>query len=244
VRKAFVPILLMILSGAAGAYGDQKPWRARATLSYQGTGGNTVTHGLAAFGDSEYTYRKFVFDQAGDYTLSASGGKKAAENTGFFVGSKFFFTGGDKLYARYRGFWRRNAFAGFEHRLSNFGGLAVYLVRSESQELAVGNLYGYVHELYTEAAGGSSVGFPATSVGGDYRMKLNGAYEVDASVTWDISLEDVSDRLLTANLHFGVVAEDWLVFTVSEKVEWDNVTPEGYAQRDMVTAVGFAIRTP
>ena len=242
MRKTLIIFCTAIMGFAAGAHGDQKPWRARAMLSYQGTGGNTETHGLATFGDSEYAYRKFVFDQAGDYTLSASGGKKAAENIGFFVGSKFFFTGGDKLYARYRGRWRRNAFAGFEHRLSNFGGLAIYLVRSESQELAVGNLYGYVHELYIEAAGGSSVGFPATSVGGDYRMNLNGVYEVDASVTWDISLENKTDRLLTAHAGFGLVMADWLVFTVMEKAEWDTVSPEGYAQRDLTTAVGLALR--
>jgi putative salt-induced outer membrane protein YdiY len=242
VRKILMVFCTAIIGLAAGAYGDQQPWRARATLSYQGTGGNTATHGLAAFGNSEYTYRKFVFDDACDYTYASSGGQKIAENTGFFVGGKFFFTGGDKLYARYRGRWRRNTFAGFEHRLSNFGGLGVYLVRSESQELAVGNLYGYVHEVYTEAAGGGSVGFPATSVGGDYRMNFNDIYEVDASLTWDISLENISDRLVTAHVSFGLVIADWLVFTVVEKAEWDSITPEGYAQRDLTTAVGLALR--
>lgn len=242
MRKTLMVFCTAIISCAAGAYGDQKPWRARATLSYHGTGGNTKTHGLASFGDSEYTYQKFVFDNDADYTFSASHGKKTAENIGCFVGSKFFFTGGDRLYARYRGRWRRNTFAGFERRLSNFGGLAVYLIRSESQQLAVGNLYGYVHEVFTERAGGGSVGFPATNVGGDYRMNLNGVYEASVSVTWAVSLEDTADRLLTASASCGVAMADWLVFTLVQKAEWDTITPEGYAQHDLTTAVGLAVR--
>ncbi|NIT36256.1 MAG: DUF481 domain-containing protein [candidate division Zixibacteria bacterium] len=241
-NKALVPVFVATFSFAAGALGDEKPLRAKAALSYHGTGGNTKTHGLATAGDAEYTYRKFVFDGSGDYTFAASGGKKAAENTGFFAGTKFFFTGGDRLYARYRGRWRRNTFAGFEHRLSNFGGLAVYLARSETQELAVGSLLGYVHEVFTEAAGKDSVGFPAACVGGDYRLKVNDVYELDASLTWDVGLEDIHERLLTANASFGLVIADWLVMTVTEKVEWDNVTPEGYATHDVTMTVGLAVR--
>jgi putative salt-induced outer membrane protein YdiY len=242
VNKVLVSVLAAAFSLAAGAPGDEKPLRARATLSYHGTAGNTTTHGLATVGDAEYTYRKFVFDGSGDYTFAASGGAKKAENIGFFAGTKFFFTGGDRLYARYRGRWRRNTFAGFDHRLSNFGGLGVYLVRRESQILAVGSLLGYVHEHFTEAAGKHSVGFPATCVGGDYRSKFNDAYELDASLTWHVSLEDIHDRLLTANASLGLVIADWLVMTVTEKVEWDTITPVGYATHDATTTVGLAVR--
>jgi putative salt-induced outer membrane protein YdiY len=244
VGKVLVFFYIASVSFVVSAYGTEKPFRGRAALSYHGTAGNTKTHGLAAAGDSEYTYRKFVFDDGGDYTLAASGGKKTAENIGLFAGTKFFFTGGDRLYARYKGRWRRNTFAGFKHRLSNFGGLAVYVVRSESQELAVGSLLGYVHEHFTEAAGKHSVGFPATCVGGDYRTKLNDVYELDATLTWDVSLEDIHDRLLTANASFGLVIADWLVMTVTEKVEWDTITPEGYATHDATTTVGLAVRSP
>jgi len=217
-NKVLVSVLVAAFGSAAGALGDEKPLRARATLSYHGTAGNTNTHGLATCGDAEYTYRKFVFDGSGDYTFAASGGKKTAENIGFFAGTKFFFTGGDRLYARYKGWWRRNTFAGFDHRLSNFGGPAVYLVRSETQELAVGSLLGYVHEHFTEAAGKHSVGFPAACV------------------------EDTRDRLLAANACFGLVLADWLVMTVTEKVEWDTITPEGYATHDATTTVGLTVR--
>jgi len=241
-NKVLVSVFVAAFSFAAGALGDEKPLRARAALSYHGTAGNTNNHGLAATGDTEYTRGKFVIDDGGDYTFSASSGKKTAENIGLFAGAKFFFTGGDRLYARYKGRWRRNTFAGFEHRLSNFGGLAVYLVRSESQILAVGSLLGYVHEHYTEAAGKHSVGFPAACVGGDYRSKFNDVYELDASLTWDVSLEDIHDRLLTANARFGLVIADWLVMTVTEKVEWDTITPEGYATHDATTTVGLAVR--
>jgi putative salt-induced outer membrane protein YdiY len=241
-NKVLVSVLVAAFGSAAGALGDEKPLRARATLSYHGTAGNTNTHGLATCGDAEYTYRKFVFDGSGDYTFAASGGKKTAENIGFFAGTKFFFTGGDRLYARYKGWWRRNTFAGFDHRLSNFGGPAVYLVRSETQELAVGSLLGYVHEHFTEAAGKHSVGFPAACVGGDYRSKFNDVYELDASLTWNVSLEDTRDRLLAANACFGLVLADWLVMTVTEKVEWDTITPEGYATHDATTTVGLTVR--
>ncbi len=241
-KKVLLSILVAAFGFAPGALGDEKPLRARATFSYHGTAGNTTTHGLATVGDAEYAYRKFVFDGSGDYTFAASGGKKAAENTGFFAGTKFFFTGGDRLYARYRGRWRRNTFAGFEYRLANFGGPAVYLLRSETQVLAVGSLLGYVHERYTEAAGGGSVGFPAACVGGDYRLKANEVYELDASLTWHVSLEDIRDRLLTANGSFSLVIADWLLMTVTEKVEWDTITPEGYATHDATTTVGLTVR--
>ena len=244
MRKAFVLILLMVLSGAAFADDDDKPFGARAALSYHGTGGNTSTHGLTAGGDSEYDGGKFMLDGGGDYAFTASEGTKKSENAGLFAGAKYFFTGGDRLYARYKGRWRRNTFSGFESRLSNFGGLGAYLFRDESRQFAAGALLGYIQERYVADVAQPPAGFPATCVGFDCEMSIDDAYEIDASVTWDVSLEDVADRVLTANLHFGVVAEDWLVFTVSEKVEWDNVTPEGYAQRDMVTAVGFAVRTP
>jgi putative salt-induced outer membrane protein YdiY len=241
-NKILVSLFVAAFTLAAGAFGDEEPLRARATFSYHGTAGNTTTHGVATAGDAEYAYRKFVFDGSGDYTFAASGGKKAAENTGFFAGTKFFFTGGDRLYARYRGRWRRNTFAGFEYRLANFAGPAVYLLRSEIQELAVGSLLGYVHERYTETAGGGSVGFPAACVGGDYRLKANEVYELDASLTWHVSLEDIRDQLLTTNGSLSLVIADWLLMTVTEKVEWDTITPEGYATHDATTTVGLTVR--
>lgn len=239
-------ILLTVLVAAFGfsasALGAEKPWLARATLAYQGTAApNARTDALTAEGDSEYTYRKFVFDQMGDYTFVALNSKTGAENIGGFVGTKFFFTGGDKLYARYHGRWRRNTFAGFEHRVMNFGGLGVYLVRNESQILAVGNLYGYFHEVFTEAAGGRSVGFPATCFGADYRANFNGAYQIVFSATWNISLEDIHERLLTANASLGVATTDWLSITVTERFEWDNVTPEDYAAHDVTTTLGLTV---
>lgn len=244
MRKAYVLILLIVLSQAAAEAYDEKPFRAAAALSYHGTGGNTSTHGLTAGGDAECILGKFMFDGGGDYSYTSSEGETKAQRVGLFAGAKFFFTGGDRLYARYKGRWRRNTFAGYEYRLSNFGGLGLYLFRSETKQFAVGALLGYIRERYTADVAEPPAGFPATCVGLDCMMPLGDLYEIDASVTWDVSLEDIADRVLTANLRFGIVAKDWLVFTAAERVEWDTVTPEGYAQQDLVTTVGFAIRTP
>ena len=244
MRKTYVLILLMGLSQAAAASDDEKPFRGGATLSYHGTGGNTSTHGLTTGGGSEYVYGKFMFDGGGDYSFTSSGGETKAESASLSAGAKFFFTGGDRLYARYKARWRRNTFAGSEYRLSNFGGLGVYLFRDESRQFAAGALLGYIRERYTADIAEPPAGFPATCVGLDCEMGFGDVYEINASVTWDVSLEDVADRLLTADLRFGLVAKDWLVITVAERVEWDNVTPEGYAQQDLVTTVGLAIRTP
>lgn len=244
MRKTYVLILLMGLSQAAAASDDEKPFRAGATLSYHGTGGNTSTHGLRTGGDSEYAYGKFMFDGGGDYSFTSSGGETKAERAKLFAGAKFFFTGGDRLYARYKARWLRNTFSGFDYRLSNFAGLGVYLFREKSRQFAAGALLGYIRERYTADVAEPPAGFPAVCVGCDCKMPFGDIYEFDASVTWDVSLEDAADRVLTADLRFGVVAKDWLVFTVAEQVEWDNVTPEGYAQQDLVTTVGLAIRTP
>jgi putative salt-induced outer membrane protein YdiY len=245
VSRYFVFILLAVSSGAAfGADDDEKPFRAAAALSYHGTGGNTSTHGLMTGGDSEYAYGKFMFDGGGDYSFAASGGERKAERTSLFAGAKFFFTGGDRLYARYKARWLRNTFAGFDYRLSNFAGLGVYVFREKSKQCAAGALLGYIRESYVAEVGEPPAGFPAVCVGFDCKIPFGDIYEFDASVTWDVSLEDAADRVLTADLRFGVVAEDWLVLTIGEQVEWDNVTPEGYAQQDLVTNVGLAIRTP
>ena len=245
MRKAYILILLMGLSQAASASdNEEKPFRGGATLSYHGTGGNTSTHGLTAGGGSEYVYGKFMFDGGGDYSFASSEGETKAQRVGLSAGAKFFFTGGDRLYARYKARWRRNTFAGYKYRLSNFGGLGLYLFRSESKQFAAGALLGYIRERYTADVAEPPAGFPATCVGLDCELCFADIYEVDASVTWDVSLENAADRVLTANLRFGVVAKDWLVFTAAERVEWDNVTPEGYAQQDLVTTVGFAVRTP
>ena len=239
MTRTFASVLLLCAALAAAASGNDQPFKGAATLSYRGTAGNTETHGGTADGGAEYSRGLWVIDGGGDYSVTASEGEKKAETAGLSAGAKFFFTGGDRLYARYKGRWRRNTFAGFESRLSNFGGLGVYLFREESKEFAAGALLGYIRERYVPEVDEPPAAFPATCVGLDCEMDIDDFYRVNASVTWDISLEDVADQLLAANLRFGVFVRDWLVVTVTEKAEWDTVTPAGYAQHDLATTVGL-----
>jgi putative salt-induced outer membrane protein YdiY len=245
VRRFFVLILLAVSSGAAfAADDDEKPFQGNVGVSYHGTGGNTVTHGLASDGDSEYDGGRFMLDGGGDYAFTASEGEKTSESAGAYAGTKYFFTDGGRLYARYKGWWRRNTFAGFESRLSNFGGLGIYLFREESKQFAAGALLGYIRERYVAEVGEPPAGFPATCAGFDCKMELDDLYEIDASVTWNVSLDDASDQLLSANLRFGIALNKWFALTATERAEWDSVTPKGYAQQDLATTVGFVIRTP
>lgn len=65
---------------------------------------------------------------------------------------------------------------------------------------------------------------------------------MDASVVGDINLKDTSDQLLTGSAALRVAIASWLALTAAEKLDWDNVPPEGYGQLDVTTTVGLAIR--
>jgi putative salt-induced outer membrane protein YdiY len=242
VDKTFVSVLLTCVGLAAAASGGEKALEARATLSYHGTGGNTKNHGAAAAGETEYARGRWVIDGGGNYAFSASGGKKTSESAALGAGAKYFLTGGKRLYGRYKAEWRRNVFSGFEHRLYNFAGPGVYLIKTDPQELSVEAGPSYINERYHDDDEKRPASFVAAHVGADYQVYLNGSTEIDAAVVWDMNLKDTSDQLLTGSAALRVALASWLALTATEKVDWDNVPPEGFGQLDVTTTVGFAVR--
>ena len=240
--KTFVSVLLTCVGLAAAASGGEKALEARATLSYHGTGGNTKNHGAAADGEAEYARGRWVIDGGGNYAFSASGGKKTGESARLSAGAKYFLTGGKRLYGRYKAEWRRNVFSGFEYRVYNFAGLGAYLIKTDPQELSVEAGPSYINERYRDDSEKTAASFVAAHVGADYQVFLNGTTEIDAAVVWNMNLKDTSDQLLTASAALRVALASWLALAATEKIDWDNVPPEGYGQLDVTTTVGLAIR--
>jgi putative salt-induced outer membrane protein YdiY len=240
--KALLSVLLTCVSLAAAASGDEKPLRARATASYQGTAGNTRNHGAAGDGKVEYTGGRWLIDGGGNYTLSVSAGEKAGESAGLSAGTKYFLTGGKRLYARYKAEWQRNVFSGFEHRVFNFAGVGAYVLKSDRQELSVEGGPNHVYERYRADSGKRPAYFIAGHAGADYRVSLNGAAEVNASVVWDMDLRNAADQLSTGKVSLHAKVAGWLDLTATEKVVWDNVPPEGYRKVDVTTSAGLTIK--
>ncbi|MGD8717525.1 MAG: DUF481 domain-containing protein [Candidatus Zixiibacteriota bacterium] len=243
MRRVFI-ILLLTAVGAAGtaAEDDGKALKARATLSYQGTGGNTRNHGGAAAGKVEYTRGRLILDGHGDYAVTSTDGVKTGENGGAGGGAKYFLTAAERLYGRYKGEWRRNVFAGFEHRASNFAGVGVYVIRAEAQELSAEVGPNYINEWYPEGGEKDSASFAAAHAGVDYRLLPGDRTELDAGVVWDMNLDDTEDQLLAADVTLRISVADWLAFTATEKVAWDNVPSEGFEELDLTTTVGLSLQ--
>jgi putative salt-induced outer membrane protein YdiY len=242
VDKSFIIVSLICVGLAVAAPAEEKPLKARAALSYHGTGGNTQNHGAAAAGETEYTRGHWVIDGNGDYTMSSSEGKKSGESAALGAGAKYFLIASERLYGRYKAEWRRNVFSGFEHRLYNFAGLGAYLIKTDPQELSVEGGPSYINERYRDDSEKTAASFAAAHVGVDYQVFLNGSTEIDAAVAWDMNLKDTSDQLLTGSAALRVALASWLALAATEKIDWDNVPPEGYGQLDVTTTVGLAIR--
>ncbi|MEE8640995.1 MAG: DUF481 domain-containing protein [bacterium] len=240
--KTFVSVILTCVGLAAAAAGGEKPLEARATLSYHGTGGNTKNHGGTASGEVDYTRGRWLIDGGGNYAFSAAAGKKTGESARLSAGAKYFLTGGKRLYGRYKAEWRRNVFSGFEHRIYNFAGLGAYLIKSDPQELSVEGGPNYINERYRDDSNKRPASFVAAHAGADYQVFLNGAAEVDASVAWDMDLRNAAEQLLTGKASLRVKIADWLDITATQKIDWDNVPPEGYGQLDVTTTVGLTVR--
>jgi putative salt-induced outer membrane protein YdiY len=231
----------MAAAGTA-AEDDGKAFKARATLSYQGTGGNTQNHGGAAAGKVEYTRGRLILDGNGDYTMSSKDGEKSGESMGAGAGVKYFLTAAERLYGRYKGEWRRNVFAGFAHRVSSFAGVGVYLIRTEPQELSVEAGPSYINEWYPDAGEEDPASFAAAHAGIDYRLLPTDGTEVNAGVVWDMNLKDTEDQLLAADATLRISLANWLAFTASEKVAWDNTPSEGFEELDLTTTVGLTLQ--
>jgi putative salt-induced outer membrane protein YdiY len=242
VRTILTFVILMCVGPAAAAPAEEKPLKARAALSYHGTGGNTQNHGVAAAGETEYARGRWVIDGNGDYTMSSSEGKKSGESAALGAGAKYFLIAGERLYGRYKAEWRRNVFSGFEYRVYNFAGLGAYLIKTDPQELSVEAGPSYINERYRDDSEKTAASFVAAHVGADYQVYLNGSTEIDAAVVWDMNLKDTSDQLLTGSAALRVALASWLALAATEKVDWDNVPPEGFGQLDVTTTVGLALQ--
>jgi putative salt-induced outer membrane protein YdiY len=242
VDKTFVSVFLTCVGLAAAASGGEKPLEARATLSYHGTGGNTKNHGGTASGEADYTRGRWLIDGDGNYVFSTSAGKKTGESAALSAGAKYFLTGGKRLYGRYKAEWRRNVFSGFEYRIYNFAGLGAYLIKSDPQELSVEGGPSFVSERYRDDTKKGPASFVAAHAGADYQVFLNGAAEVDAAVVWDMDLRNAAEQLLTGTASLRVKIADWLDITATQKIDWDNVPPEGYGQLDVTSTVGLTVR--
>jgi putative salt-induced outer membrane protein YdiY len=240
--KVLLPVLLTCAAPAAAAPADEKALEAATTLCYQGRGGNTQNHGGAADAEAEYTRGRFIFDGAGSYSVSASDGKKNGESVRFSAGVKYFLTAGERFYGRYKAEWHRNVFSGFEYRFYNFAGPGVYLLKSDAQELSVEGGPNYVREDYPDASGEGAASFAAARLGADYQVFLTGPGEIDASATWDLDLKNTTDQLFAAGVTLRVHVARWLAVTATEKIDWDNVPPEGYGSLDVTTTFGCTLR--
>ncbi len=242
MNKNFVSILLACAALAATAFGGEKALEARATLSYHGTGGNTKNHGGAANGEADYSRGRWVIDGDGNYNFSASAGKKTGESATLAAGAKYFLTAGKRLYGRYKAEWRRNVFSGFEHRIYNFAGLGANLIDSDAQELSVEGGPSFISERYREDSERSPASFVAAHAGFEYQVFLNGTAEVGASAAWDMDLRNTSEQLLTGTVSLRVETTEWLDITATQKIDWDNVPPEGYGQLDVTASVGLTVK--
>jgi putative salt-induced outer membrane protein YdiY len=241
MRKVLV-LVVTTCCGAAAAHAGDKALEAALTLSYLGRGGNTQNHGGAADAEAEYARGRFIVDGAGGYSVSASDGEKNGESAKLSAGVKYFLTGGERFYGRYKAEWHRNVFSGFEYRFYNFAGPGVYLLKSDAQELSVEGGPNYIMERYPDAAGGGTTSFAAAHLGADYQVFLSGPGEIDASATWDVDLEDTADQLLAAAVTLRIHVASWLAVTATEKIDWDNVPPEGYGSLDLTTTFGCTLR--
>lgn len=237
MHRYFIIVSLICVAAAAA---DEKPLKARAALSYHGTGGNTKNHGVATSGEAEYARGRWVIDGNGAYTMSASAGKKTGESAALGAGLKYFVTASERVYGRYKAEWRRNVFSGFEYRVYNFAGLGAYLVKTVPQELSVEAGPSYINERYRDDEK-KPASFAAAHVGADYQVYLNGSTEVDVSVVWDMDLKNTSEQLLTGSATLRVALAEWLALTATENIDWDNVPPEGFGQLDVKTTVGLAL---
>jgi putative salt-induced outer membrane protein YdiY len=235
-------IFAICCGAAASASSGDKALEAAMTLSYQGRGGNTQNHGGAVDAEAEYARGRVIWDGAGSYSVSASDGKKDGESVRFSAGVKYFLTAGERLYGRYKADWHRNVFSGFEYRFYNFAGPGVYLLKSDAQELSIEGGPNYICERYPDASGGGTASFAAAHLGADYQVFLSGPGEIDASATWDLDLKDTTDQLLAAAVTLRIHVARWLAITGTEKIDWDNVPPEGYGSLDVTTTFGCTLR--
>jgi putative salt-induced outer membrane protein YdiY len=243
VRTLFTLVLLLCASAAsAAADEEEKAFKARATVSYHGTGGNTQNHGVAGSGETEYARGRWIIDGKGDYTMSSSAGEKTGESAALSAGAKYFLSAGKRVYGRYKAEWRRNVFSGFEHRVYNFVGLGARVIKSDPQELNVEGGPNYVNERYRDDSERSPASFIALHAGADYVVFLGDTTEFKASVVWDMDVENTAEQLLTGNAALRVSIAEWLSLAVTEKVDWDNVPPEGYGELDVTTTVGLTLQ--
>lgn len=242
--RALKIILLSILLTGILFGQEEKPFKISATLSYNGTGGNTKTHSLSFKGDVGHILTPVQVDWGGGYNLAMNEGEKDTESMNLYSGIKMFFLK-DRLYALYKSEWRRNTFSGFEHRLSNIGGLGVVVVNDDLHSLNVEGGINYIYERYVENEETGERPEPdksgALHAGTNYTLNISQTAQLKSSLSWDMNLKDSKDQLLVVDGGLNLSITGWLSVGVVEKLTYDNLPLEDYEKTDYETTVGLTV---
>jgi putative salt-induced outer membrane protein YdiY len=240
--KLMKTIFLCVLIAGILHSQEYKPFKISATLSYNGTGGNTHTHSLSLKGEVENNYKPVIVNYGGGYSFALHDCEKKSESMNLYGGVKVLLFK-DRIYALYRTEWKRNRFAGIDNQFKNLGGAGVVIISDDRHNLSVEGGVNFIYEEYTanENEGEKSENFSALHLGSEYSLTLTDYARLKTTFAWDMNMEETEDQMLITDVGLNFSITNWLSLGVVEKLIYDNLPPVDYEKLDLETTVGLTL---
>jgi putative salt-induced outer membrane protein len=209
-------------------------WEATGELSFVSTGGNARVQTLGAASDLRYRPGHWATEMKGSFVRSQAEGIENARALELQLRQSRDLPSRLQVYSR--GTYRRDMFAGIEHRVSGDAGLGQRLISTPAQTLKVDIGLGYLHE--TRVVGDVVTSF-IVNTAGDYQRKFTERVMFSATPTLTLSLEDMGDWRLLQTTAVTTDLSRLLSLKLSHRLNLVNQPVPGFRRTD--TAVSAAL---
>ena len=208
-----------------------------AELAFVGTTGNASTNTLSVGGELISRPDRWVLTTRANAVRNKSEGELTAES--LLLG----FRGERALTSRLSAFgeyaYFRDEFAGVDHRNAVTGGLAVKLLETAVQTLAVDAGLGYLNE---QRLAGDDVSSATYGGGGRYQWKISPTATLDEEVRLTGTFALAEDWRLAQRISLTARVTELLSLKVSNTIRYLHFPPPGFKTTDTTTSIALVAK--
>lgn len=242
MHRVRVSLALGLLLSAAPALAQDAPpppasFEGSTEFSFVGTTGNASTRTIGAGTTLTFRPDSWTVVSKISFVRTEDRNTTKAQSLGLTTETDHALTTKINLFGRHE--YRRDRFAGIDHRNALQGGVAIDAIEDTRQQLKLKAGVGYANE---QRVTGADLSTAIGTAGFVYKLKLSATASFENEARSELSLQSGSDQRISNVASLSAALNSTLSMKLKHTTRWVKTPPPGFGKTDTITAIALVAK--